>query len=164
MRPPAMQGLPLWQRLLAVAAYLLPWRHGMAFGGGLAQAFPTLNPLFNALALPVFPLVAVENLLPFGGLVIFLGLYLGVVRNQRVPYAIRFNVLQAILLDIVLVLLSLVLSLLTGLPTAAGFALRTLDDTVFLGTLLVIGYCLVQGLRGLEPELPTVSEAVRMQL
>jgi len=35
---------------------------------------------------------------------------------------------------------------------------------VFLGTVVVIGYCLVQGLRGLDPELPTVSEAVRMQL
>ena len=159
-----MQGLPLWQRLLAVAAYLLPWRHGVAFGGGLNRAFPALDPLFNALALPVFPLVAVENLLPFGGLLVFLGLFLGVVRNDRVPYAIRFNVLQAILLDIVLVLITLVLGLVSSLVGSGGFALRTLNDTVFLGTVVVIGYCLVQGLRGLDPELPTVSEAVRMQL
>jgi hypothetical protein len=159
-----MQGLPLWQRLLAVAAYLLPWRHGVAFGGGLNRAFPALDPLFNALALPVFPLVAVENLLPFGGLLVFLGLFLGVVRNDRVPYAIRFNVLQAILLDIVLVLITLVLGLVSSLVGPGGFALRTLNDTVFLGTVVVIGYCLVQGLRGLDPELPTVSEAVRMQL
>lgn len=159
-----MQGLPLWQRLLAVAAYLLPWRHGVEFGGGFQRAFPLLSPVLNGLALPAAPLVAVETLLPFGGLVIFLGLYLGVVRNQRVPYAIRFNVLQAILLDIVLVLLTLVLGLLGQLLPSAAFALRTLDDTVFLGTVLVVGFCLVQGLRGLEPELPTVSEAVRMQL
>lgn len=159
-----MHALPLWQRLLAVAAYLLPWRHGVEFASGLVRAFPELFPVINLLALPAAPLVAVETLLPFGGLVIFLGLYLGVVRNQRLPYAIRFNVLQAILLDIVLVLVSLVLGLFSGLPASAAFALRTLNDTVFLGTVLVIGYCLVQGLRGQEPELPTVSEAVRMQL
>ena len=159
-----MQGPPLWQRLLAVAAYGLPWRHGVAFGGGLVAAFPAIDPLVNGLALLAAPLVAVEQLLPFGGLIVFLGLYLGVVRNDRVPYTIRFNVLQAILLDIVLVLLTLVLGLLAPLQASAGFALRTLGDTVFLGSLLVIGYCLVQGLRGVEPELPTISEAVRMQL
>ncbi|MFM8526463.1 MAG: Tic20 family protein [Cyanobacteriota bacterium] len=158
-----MQGLPLWQRLLAVAAYLLPWRDGLDFSAGFLGAFPELRPVVNALALPVFPLVAVENLLPFGSLVVFLGLYLGVVRNLRVPYAIRFNVLQAILLDIVLVLARLLLSLVANVQ-AASFALRTLNDTVFLGTVLVIGFCVVQGLRGQEPDLPTVSEAVRMQL
>lgn len=158
-----MQALPPWQRLLAIAAYLLPWRDGLEFSGGFLRAFPALIPVVNGLALPAAPLVAVETLLPFGSLVIFLGLFLGVVRNQRVPYAIRFNVLQAILLDIVLVLARLLLGLFTNLQ-AASFALRTLNDTVFLGTVLVIGYCLVQGLRGQDPELPTVSEAVRMQL
>ena len=158
-----MQALPPWQRLLAIAAYLLPWRDGLEFSGGIRGAFPALIPVVNGLALPVLPLVAVETLLPFGNLVIFLGLFLGVVRNQRVPYAIRFNVLQAILLDIVLVLANLLLGLFSNLQ-AASFALRTLNDTVFLGTVLVIGYCLVQGLRGQDPELPTVSEAVRMQL
>jgi len=85
------------------------------------------------------------------------------VRNQRVPYFIRFNVLQAILLDIVLILLSLAFRLLLA-PLGGSFALRTLSNTVFFGTLLLVLFAVVQCVRGKEPDIPTVSEAVRIQL
>jgi uncharacterized membrane protein len=80
-----------------------------------------------------------------------------------VPYFIRFNVLQAILIDIVLILLSLAFSVLLR-PLGAGFALRTLSNTVFLATLLLVVFSVVQSIRGREADIPTVSEAVRMQL
>jgi hypothetical protein len=41
---------------------------------------------------------------------------------------------------------------------------RTLANTVFLGTLLILLFTVVQVLRGKEADLPTLSEAVRMQL
>jgi hypothetical protein len=85
------------------------------------------------------------------------------VRNGRVPYLIRFNVLQAILIDILLILVSLVFSVLLA-PLGAGFALRTLGNTVFLGALLLVAFAVVQSLRGQEAEVPSLSEAVRMQL
>ena len=94
---------------------------------------------------------------------IFLVLFLAVVRNARVPYFIRFNVLQAILLDIVLVLLTLAFQMLLA-PLGGGFAVRTLSNTIFLGTLLLVAFAVVQCLRGKEADIPTVSEAVRMQL
>ena len=94
---------------------------------------------------------------------LFLALYLGVVRNERIPYPIRFNVLQAILIDIVLMLLSLAFdTLLQGF--SGSFPVRTLENTVFLGTVVLTLFGLVQSLRGLEPDIPTVSEAVRLQL
>lgn len=154
-----MPNPPLWQRLLAAAAYLLPWSDAVPFGRSLFEVLPTLR----LLRLPALPLALLEQLVPFGGFVVFLALYLGVVRNGRVPYLVRFSVLQAILLDIVLVLLSLVFSVLLS-PLGAGFALRTLSNTVFLGALVLVLFGVVESLRGKEADIPTLSEAVRMQL
>jgi hypothetical protein len=154
-----MQAPPIWQRLLAAAAYLVPWSDAIPFGRSLFGLFPMLQ----WLSVPALPLAVLQQAVPFGGLVLFLALYLAVVRNGRVPYPIRFNVLQAILIDIVLVLVSLAFNLLIN-PLGSGFALRTLSNTVFLGTLVVVLFGVVQNLRGKEAELPTISEAVRMQL
>lgn len=154
-----MEGPPVWQRLLGALAYLLPLSDSLRFGQSLFAMFP----LLQWLALPALPLVVLERAIPFGGLVLFLLLFLLVVRNPRVPYAIRFNVLQAILIDIVLVLLTLAFDTVLA-PLTGGFALRTLSNTVFLGSLLLVLFSVAQTLRGKEPDIPTVSEAVRMQL
>jgi uncharacterized membrane protein len=154
-----MQDPPIWQRLLAALAYLLPWADAIGFGNGVLSLAQPLQ----LLALPALPLLALEQAVPFGGLVLFLALFLLVVRNQEVPYLIRFNVLQAILIDIVLVLLSLAFQVLLS-PLGGGFAVRTLESTVFLATLLLVVFSMVQSLRGIEADIPTVSEAVRMQL
>ena len=154
-----MDGPPIWQRPLAALAYLLPLSDAIPFGKALLLQFPVLQ----LLALPALPLITLQQAIPFGGLVVFLALYLLVVRNSQVPYLIRFNVLQAILLDIVLVLLTLAFDTLLG-PLGASFAVRTLENTIFLGTVVLVLFALVQSLRGKEAEIPSVSEAVRMQL
>jgi|UniRef100_UPI0040478287 hypothetical protein len=154
----AMQGPPIWQRLLAAAAYMLPWSDGIPFGQGLFGLFPILA----WLQLPALPLVMVQQLVPFGSLVLFLVLFLAVVRNSRVPYFIRYSVLQAILVDILLVLINLAFGVLR--LNGGNFAGRTLSNTVFLGILVLVGFGVVESLRGKEADIPTVSEAVRMQL
>lgn len=154
-----MTAPPIWQRLLAAAAYLLPWSDAIPFGRSLFGLWPALQ----WLSVPALPVALLQQVVPFGGFVLFLVLFLAVVRNSRVPYLIRFSVLQAILLDIVLVLLSLVFSVLLA-PLGAGFALRTLSNTVFLGALLLVLFGVIESLRGKEADIPTVSEAVRMQL
>jgi hypothetical protein len=154
-----MQAPPIWQRLLAAAAYLLPWSDAIPFGRSLFGLFPSLQ----WLSVPALPVAMLQQMVPFGGLVLFLALYLAVVRNSQVPYPIRFNVLQAILIDIVLVVVSLAFNLLIT-PLGSGFALRTLSNSVFLGTLVVVLFGVVQNLRGKDADLPTISEAVRMQL
>jgi hypothetical protein len=154
-----MQGPPIWQRLLAALAYLLPWSDALPFGQSLFGLFPVLQ----WLSLPAFPVLLLQQAVPFGGFVLFLVLFLAVVRNTKVPYLIRFNVLQAILVDILLILMSLAFSVLLA-PLGLGFALRTLSNTVFLGALLLVGFGVVQSLRGQEAEVPSLSQAVRMQL
>lgn len=154
-----MQNPPIWQRLLAALAYLVPWCTALEFGGPLFRLYPPLQ----WLTLPALPVLLLQKAVPFGGLVLFLVLFLAVVRNSQVPYLIRFNVLQAILLDIVLFVLSLANQTLL-VPLDNSFVVRTLANTVFLGTLLLLLFAVAQNLRGKEAEIPTVSEAVRMQL
>ena len=154
-----MEGPPLWHRLLAGLAYLLPWSDSISFGASLFRMFPVLQ----YLQLPALPLLLLERSIPFGGLVLFLVLFVAVVRNTKVPYAVRFNVLQAILIDIVLVLLQLAFQILLS-PFGGGFMTRTLSNAVFLGTLLLVMFAIIQCLRGKEADIPTVSEAVRMQI
>ena len=153
-----MGDIPWWQRLLAVLAYLLPWSDALPFAGSLDNLFPALQWLM----LPALPVLLLERSVPFGGFLLFLVLFLAVVRNSKVPYLIRFNVLQAILLDIVLVVVSLAFQLLQ--LRTMGFAGRTLDNTVFLGMLVLLVFAVVQCIRGKEADVPSLSEAVRMQL
>jgi uncharacterized membrane protein len=154
----AMAAIPFWMRLLALLPYLLPWSDALPFGRSLYGLFPALQ----WLSLPALPVVLLQQAVPFGGFLLFLVLFLAVVRNPRIPYFLRFNVLQAILLDIVLVVVSLAFQLLR--LGSLGFAGRTLANTVFLGMLVLLVFAVVQCVRGKEADVPSLSEAVRMQL
>jgi hypothetical protein len=160
-----MDGPPIWQRLLAVLAYSLPWSDALGFGKPLMGQFP----LMGALALPAVPMLTFEQLFSvggfgLGGLLLFLLLYAAVVRNPQVPYVVRFNVLLALLIDILLVVLQLAMQILLRDTFGNNLLLRTLDNTIFLGTVLLLSFAIVECLRGKEPDVPTLSEAVRMQL
>jgi len=154
-----MNQLPIWQRLLALLTYLLPWSDALPFGRALFAVFPWLT----LLRWPALPLLFLQQAVPFGSFVLFLVLYLAVVRNPQVPQYLRFNALQAILLDILLVVVSLGFNVLLS-PLGDSIVLRTLNNTVFIGSLAVLLYAVLQSLQGKEVDLPTISEAVRMQL
>jgi len=154
-----MAEIPIWQRLLGVLAYLLPWSDALSFGREMYNLFPWIS----YLALPATPVLLLERSIPFGGFLLFLVLFLVVVRNQQVPYYLRFNVLQAILVDILLVVLALAFNVLLS-PLGNSLMIRTLNNTVFIGALVLVLYASIQCARGREADLPTLSEAVRMQL
>ena len=154
-----MAEIPLWQRLLGLLAYLLPWSDALSFGRELYNLFPWVS----YLALPATPVLLLERSIPFGGFLLFLVLFLVVVRNPNVPYYLRFNVLQAILLDILLVVLALAFNVLLS-PLGNSLMIRTLNNTVFIGALVLVLYASIQCIRGKEADLPTLSDAVRMQL
>lgn len=157
--------IPFWQRLLAVLVYLLPWSDAIKFGlvpGGLFIDYPALQ----LLALPAVPLIQLQQIVPFGfgSLLLFFLLFLAVVRNPEVPYFLRFNTLQALLTDIVLVLLSFAFSILLQPLGGGTLLIGTLASTVVLAVLAIVIFAFVECLRGREPDLPGISQAVRMQL
>ncbi|MDE5111995.1 MAG: hypothetical protein O4753_12285, partial [Trichodesmium sp. St7_bin2_1] len=108
------------------------------------------------------PLLQIEREIPFFGFILFLALFLMVVRNNNISHFIRFNTMQAILLDIVLILCGLILSILG--TTLGGFILETLSNMIFLGILGSFIYAVVQSAMGRYAEIPTISDAVYMQV
>jgi uncharacterized membrane protein len=146
-------------RLFACLPYALPLVSVIPFGSFLMGQFPPLQFLF----LPLMPVIFIYGQIPFAGIVVFFLLFLLVVRNEKVPHFIRFNAMQAILLDIALTLCSLLLGV---LMPALGQSLvtETLFNIIFLGTLAACIYAIVQSVLGRYAELPTISEAVYAQV
>ncbi|MDP6203752.1 MAG: Tic20 family protein [Prochlorococcus sp.] len=156
--------IPIWQRLLGVLVYMLPWSDAIPFGKNLLAQVPVV--VLRALLLPAMPIWIVQNAIPLklGSLVLFLVLFLAVVRNPNVPYFLRFNTLQALLLSIILSLLGLVFFEILQKPLEGTLIFNTLATTVLVAVFAIVIFALIECLRGREPDLPGISQAVRMQL
>ncbi|MGK7921934.1 MAG: Tic20 family protein [Trichodesmium sp.] len=145
-------------RIFACLPYLLPLVDGLVYGRYLFLQFPPLQIIF----IPLAPLLQIYQSIPFLGLIVFFGLYLLVVRNDNISHFIRFNTMQAILLDIILILCGLILSILGR--SLGGFIVETLSNMIFLGILASFIYTVVQSAMGRYAEIPTISDAVYMQV
>ena len=145
-------------RIFACLPYLLPLLDGLVYGRYLFQQFPPLQ----LILVPLTPLLQIYRGIPFFGLIVFFALFLLVVRNSNISHFIRFNTMQAILLDIILILCGLILSILGG--SLGGFILETLSNMIFLGILASFIYTVVQSAMGRYAEIPTISDAVYMQV
>lgn len=146
-------------RIFACLPYLLPLIEGTAFGVYLLSQFPPLITVFS----PILILGRIYRAIPFGSLIVFFALFLLVVRNERISHFVRFNTMQAILLDIVIFLFSIVLQILNPVPGTA-FAMETLANTLFLGVVVAVVYSVIQSILGRYAEIPAISDAVYMQV
>lgn len=146
-------------RIFACLPYLLPLVEGLVFGEFLLNQFPALQ----VLLIPLQPVLLVYRNIPFAGLIIFFALFLLVVRNEKVNHFIRFNTMQAILIDIIIVLCTIILQVL-GPVVSTGFAFETIANTIFLGVVVAVVYAVAQSLLGRYAEIPAISEAVYMQV
>lgn len=145
-------------RLFSSLVYLLPLFDGLSFGAFVFQQFH-----LESAATVLFVIYRSLPLQPFTNLILFFVFLFAIVRNTNVPHLIRFNTMQALLIDIVLLLCGLLLDILrTGIP--GKLLLETLYNTVFFGLIATLGYCVFQSIRGRYAEIPTLSDAVRMQV
>ncbi|GAB1544934.1 hypothetical protein NUACC21_76100 [Scytonema sp. NUACC21] len=146
-------------RIFACLPYLLPLVEVLKYGSYLFTQFPLLG-------VPFFPLVPLVNIyqgIPFAGLIVFFALFFLVVRNEKLPHFIRFNTMQAILLDIVIILFSILTDLIQSIPTGV-FAVQTLYTTIFIGIVVAVVYSVIQSVMGRYAEIPAISDAVYMQV
>lgn len=153
-------------RIFASLPYLLPLIEGLVFGSALFRQFPVLQ-IFLVLLQPVLIIYGfiTSAFFGFGSLILFLLLFFLVVRNERIAHFIRFNTMQAILIGIVLSLCSLILQyVLAPVLSNAPFVMETLMTTIFLGVVAAFFYSVIQSLMGRYAEIPTISEAVYMQV
>ena len=97
----------------------------------------------------------IEKSLPFGSFLLFIILFLGLARNPKVPYFVRYNACQALLIDIALIIISYLLRI---------FPMVELGSIIFIFTLCIFIYSISQCIYGVEPEIPLISKSVRMQI
>lgn len=91
------QAVPPVERILGIAPYLLPLLDALAFGRYVFAAAPAVTtPILRILG----PIYAIYRGIPFVAFGVFLALYVLVVRNVNVSRFIRFNTLQALMIDI----------------------------------------------------------------
>ncbi|GAX40311.1 hypothetical protein NIES4075_12750 [Tolypothrix sp. NIES-4075] len=146
-------------RVFACLPYLLPVIEVFQFGTFLRAQFPPLQLLF----LPFRPLLNIYNGVPYAGLIIFFALFFFVIRNEKISHFVRFNTMQAILLDIVIFLFGILIPIFEVVP-GGSFAIQTLSTTIFLGIMAGVVYSIAQSLLGRYAEIPAISDAVYMQL
>lgn len=148
-------------RIFAALVYLLPLYSAFAFGIFIFQQIPFLG---AALAIVLTPLAFLYSSLgSFGSLIIFFVLFFAVVRNPRISHFIRFNTMQAILIEILVYLLGLVLDFVArGL--GANLLVETLFNVVFLGAFAACVYSIIQSVIGKYADIPTISEAAYSQV
>ena len=97
----------------------------------------------------------IERSFPFGSFLLFIVLFAGLVKNPKVPYFIRYNACQALLIDIALIIISYLLRI---------FPIVELGSIIFIFTLCIFIYSIFQCIYGVEPEIPLISKSVRMQI
>ncbi len=146
-------------RFFGSLAYLLPICDVYFFGLFVFQQFPFWENLYQPLA----PLLALNNS-GFGGFILFLLLYIGVVVNPKISRFIRFNLLQAILIGILISLCGLLLRYVLLPILQTGPLTQVLMNTVFYGTWAMAMYGIIMSALGKYTEIPQLSETAHIQI
>ncbi|CAL6278260.1 unnamed protein product [Bathycoccus prasinos] len=152
-RPPAKD------RLLAILPYLIPMMGCIAFTNDGFEFFPLTLQFLDFFTAPMMIFYS-NGFIPF---CTFFGLFLAVVRNPKVPHFIRYNTMQAIMLDICIMLAGLIMQYLP-LFLAVTFFGALVEILAFANGTYAILYSVWNAVQGLYPEIPIITEAVYAQV
>ena len=149
----------LGARILGILLYMIPWSDSLTFGNHLYSKYP----LTQIIQVPAIPIILIERSIPFGSLLLFLAIFLGLVRNSKVSYFLRFNALQSLLINIGIIIVSFIFEIIFS-PFSNSLIIRTFSSTLFISLFSIIIYCGWSCTQGNEPNLPVISQATKMQL
>lgn len=142
------------EKIIACLPYILPLLDGDKFGKFIYMRIPPLHVLEQIF---LGPLLRLDASIPFFGFGLFLLLALGG-RNPELSRSIRFNVQQAILIDIALIFPDLLGS--TMSKSAPMFLVEPCTNFVFYAYAAACGYSIFSNLTGKTPKsIPIISEA-----
>jgi uncharacterized membrane protein len=148
-------------RVLAAVPYLLPLLHSFQYGRFLLYTSPMLRQAVS----PLFPLLQAYNSVPFAHMIAFFGIYIGIVNNSSIKRFVRFNAMQAMLLDVVLVLPSLIEQLITLPRSGPGLeAYIWCNNAIWIGMAAAVVFGVVFSLLGQTARIPLVGDAADQQL
>ena len=153
----------LSDKVVSVLPYLFPLMDGLQYGRFLLGADDAgANPFVIILAV----LYSLYRSIPFSGFVAFFALNF-LSGNPSINRLVRFNMQQAIFLDIALFFPSLLIGLGGLIMQGAGSSVTNVagelfSDVMFGTLLLTLAYCAVSSLFGKEPDsIPLISQAVK---
>jgi len=146
-------------KLLGVLLYMIPWADCLMFGNHLYIKYPFIQ----IIQIPAIPIILIERSIPFGSLLLFLAIFLGLVRNSKVSYFLRFNALQSLLINIGIIIVSFIFEIIFS-PFSNSLIIRTFSSTLLISLFSMIVYCVWCCTKGNEPNLSGISEATKMQL
>lgn len=147
-------------KIVSVLPYLFPLLDSLQFGRFLIVENPD-NPLLIGLAL----LYTLYRSIPFSGFVAFLTLNV-LSGNPGINRLVRFNMQQAIFLDIALFFPGLVGAVLALIASGTGAGIPPAitelgSDLIFGALLLTVAYASISSLLGITPnKIPGISQAV----
>jgi uncharacterized membrane protein len=158
----AQDSISIQERVVATVPFLVPMLHGLDYGKfALAQ-----NQWLLSLLSPLGNIRRLYSTVPFLSLAVFFAIYIGII-NQRETWSryVRFNAMQAILLDIVLILPGVFEQVLR--PPTSGFGLTlyiNAYNTIFFSVLACWLYGSGSCLLGRTARLPLVADAADQQV
>ncbi|GJP45086.1 hypothetical protein CLOM_g4479 [Closterium sp. NIES-68] len=152
--------VPVPDRIISSAVYFLPLLDGARYARFLYAQYPFTRVLLD----PIIPLVQAYNSFPYAGLVLFFLLYLAVIRNPNFDRYVRYNAMQAVILDILMILPSLLERLFAGNDGISLQLTIIFYNTVFLYLFACFVFGVVSCLLGKTPRLPIVAEAADAQV
>eukprot|EP00877_Chromochloris_zofingiensis_P004796 jgi/Chrzof1/14317/UNPLg00589.t1 len=141
---------------------MLPLLDAFPYGRYIFLHYPYIA---RAMA-PLAPVQALYMAIPFLPFIVFLAVYSGIVNNQSLSRFIRYNAMQAVLLDILLIIPQVLLDDVVKQP-AGGLALQayiSTNNTIFLFVAVCVAYGTGSCLVGQTPRLPLVADAADSQV
>ncbi|GMP21779.1 hypothetical protein CsSME_00000067 [Camellia sinensis var. sinensis] len=152
---------PATDRLISAVAYFLPFFNGLHYGRFVFAQYPTLGAAFE----PILPLLSLYRSVPYASFVAFFALYLGVVRNPSLSRYVRFNAMQAVVLDVLLVIPLLLQRIFNPGRAGIGYKIMVMShNAIFVFIVFCFVYSLVYSILGRTPYLPFVADAAGRQL
>ena len=146
-------------KILGIILYMVPWADSLTFGNHLYIKYP----FTQIIQIPAIPIIIIERSIPFGNLLLFLGIFIGIVRNNKVSYFLRFNALQSLLINIGIIIINFIFQIFFS-PFGNSLIIRTFSSTLLISIFSIITFCIWSCTQGNEPNLPVISEATKMQL
>lgn len=147
-------------RLISAITYFYPFFDGIQYGKYVITQFAPIQTLIQ----PLVPTIRVFKSFPLNGLLIFFTLYFVVVRNNNFSRYVRFNTMQAIVLDVLLIFPDLLERSFNPKDGLGLDLMMSFDSTVFLFLLVSLVYGSSSCLLGQLPRLPIVAEAADRQV
>jgi len=151
----------IFERLMSALPYVLPFFNAFTYGRYLFYMYPAVK----AVVRPILPAVASFHSLPFASMIAFFGIYIGIINNRNMSKFVRFNGMQALLLDIMLVIPRLLETVLT--PPTSGWGLQVYINSqsfiwIFICAWVLFG--VFNALTGTYGRIPFVGDAADAQI